>query len=128
LVVFSGEYGVACKERWRQELEDLSHEQSVIIDFSDVTHLDATCMTEMLIMHDLRHAKGFERATVILRQPAIRRLFDAFKMHDVLRIVDSLADAPGGRRPAPVVHHAFCGTNGTGAARATPYLSPASKC
>ena len=84
-------------------------------------------MTEMLIMHDLRHAKGFDRETVILRQPAIRRLFDAFKMHDVLRVVDSLADAPGGHRPGPVVHHAFPGTNAT-AAPGAPYLSPASKC
>jgi len=77
LVVFSGEYDVSCRKRWRDELERLSCEPNVIIDFSDVTYLDATCMTELLRLHERRHAKGFGRETVVLHRPVVRRLFES---------------------------------------------------
>lgn len=96
LVVFSGRYSVARKGR-----------------LSAVTHLDATCITEMLRMHALRRAKGFARETVILHQPAIRRLFDVFRVHDVLSVVDSLDDARANHRFAPIVQYAFYGATGS---------------
>jgi anti-anti-sigma regulatory factor len=108
LTVFSGEYDVDCKQQWSQELEDLCCEPSVIIDFSDVTSLDATCMAEVLRMHARRQAKGFARETIILGQPRVRRLFDLHKMHDVVNVVESLGDAIGQHSFAPRVQYAFC--------------------
>jgi anti-anti-sigma regulatory factor len=93
LVVFSGEYGVACKEQWREELASLCAEPNVIIDFSDVTRLDAMCVTEVLRMHERRRAQGFDRETVVLGQTTVRRLFDLLRMNDVVRVVESLDDA-----------------------------------
>jgi anti-anti-sigma regulatory factor len=112
LLVFSGGYDVTCKQQWCEELASLCSEPNVIIDFSGVTYLDATCVTEVLRMHARRNAKGFDREVVILGQPTVRRLFDMHKMHDVVRVVESLDDAMEWQRSQPVVHYAFCGGDG----------------
>jgi anti-anti-sigma regulatory factor len=112
LTVFSGEYDVTCKRQWSEELDGLCSEPNVIMDFSEVSYLDATCITEILRMHARRHDKGFDRETVILGQPPVRKLFDLLKMNDVVRVVQCLDDATGPQRFAPIVHHAFCGSGG----------------
>jgi anti-anti-sigma regulatory factor len=63
-MVFSGAYDVTCKRQWSEELERLCTEPNVIIDFSDVSSLDATCLTEMLRMHERRRDNGFDRETI----------------------------------------------------------------
>ncbi|MGA2759706.1 MAG: hypothetical protein ABSF08_05205 [Candidatus Cybelea sp.] len=111
LMVFSGEYDVRCKRRWSEELAGLCAEPNVIIDFTDVTSLDATCVTEVLRMHARRRDKGFDRETVILGQLPVRRLFELHKMQDVVRVVDSLDDAMVHPAYAPVTQHAFLGSS-----------------
>jgi len=115
LMVFSGEYDVTCKRQWSEVLDGLCSEQNVIIDFSDVSYLDATCVTEMLRMHARRHDKGFDRETVILGRPIVRRLFDLLKMQSVVRVVECLDDAMQLQRSAPIVSYAFSGIAGTAA-------------
>lgn len=119
-MVFSGKYDVTCKRQWSEELEGLCSEPNVIIDFSDVSHLDATCVTEMLRLHERRHDKGFDRETVILGQPPVRRLFDLLKMQEVVRVVECLDDATGPQRFAPIVHYAFCVSDGAAARKRVP--------
>ncbi len=117
LMVFSGEYDVTCKRQWSEVLEGLCCEPNVIIDFSDVSYLDATCLTEMLKMHARRHDQGFDRETVVLGRPLVRRLFDLLKMQGVVRVVECLDDALQLQRLAPTVRHAFCGNAGTATRR-----------
>ncbi len=125
LMVFSGEYDVSCKRRWSEELAGLCAEPNVIIDFSDVTSLDATCVTEVLRMHARRRDKGFDRETVILGRLPVRRLFELHKMEDVVRVVDSVDDAMEQPAPAPVARYAFLGSVGDSNGRARgPSLSP----
>jgi anti-anti-sigma factor len=109
LIVFSGEYDVSCRKQWREELERLSCEPNVIIDFTNVSYLDATCMTELLRLHEHRHAKGFGRETVVLHRPLVRRLFELLHMQDGLRIVETLDEAVDKEELAPIVRHAFEG-------------------
>lgn len=109
LIVFSGEYDVSCRKRWREELERLSCEPNVIIDFSDVTYLDATCMTELLRLHERRHANGFGRETVVLHRPLVRRLFELLQMKDVLRVVETVDEAVDKKELGLIVRHAFAG-------------------
>ena len=109
LVVFSGEYDVSCRKQWREELERLSCEPNVIIDFSNVTYLDATCMTELLRLHERRHANGFGRETVVLHRPLVRRVFELLQMQDVLRVVETVDEAVDKKELAPIVRHAFEG-------------------
>lgn len=109
LMIFSGAYDVTCKEQWSEELETLSTEPNVIIDLSDVSYLDATCLTEMLRMHERRRHNGFDRETIILGQPPVRTLFGLLNMEGVVRVVESLTDATDPQTSAPMVRHAFCG-------------------
>jgi anti-anti-sigma regulatory factor len=109
LMIFSGAYDVTCKRQWSAVLEGLCAEPDVIIDFSDVSYLDATCVTEMLRMHRRRRDNGFDSETIILGQPPVRKLFDLLKMEGAVRVVECLNDATQSRRPAPTVHYAFCG-------------------
>lgn len=109
LMIFSGAYDVTCKRQWSQELEGLCTEPNVIIDFSDVSYLDATCLTEMLRMHERRRDNGFDRETIILGQPPVRRLFDLLKMEGVVRVVECLGDATEPQRSTPTVRRAFFG-------------------
>jgi anti-anti-sigma factor len=109
LIVFSGEYDVSCRKQWREELERLSCEPNVIIDFTNVSYLDATCMTELLRLHERRHASGFGRETVVLQRPLVRRLFELLQMQDVLRVVETIEEAVDKKELAPIVRHAFEG-------------------
>jgi anti-anti-sigma regulatory factor len=108
-MIFSGAYDVTCKRQWSEELEGLCTEPNVVIDFSDVSYLDATCLTEMLRMHERRRDNGFDRETIILGQPQVRKLFNLLKMEGVVRVVECLDDETVPQRSAPIIHHAFCG-------------------
>ena len=111
-MIFSGAYDVTCKRQWSAVLEGLCAEPDVIIDFSDVSYLDATCVTEMLRMHRRRRDNGFDSETIILGQPPVRKLFDLLKMEGAVRVVECLDDATGPRRFAPKVSYAFSGNGG----------------
>lgn len=115
LMVFSGQYDVTCKRQWSEVLDGLCSEPNVIIDFSDVSYLDATCVTEMLRMHARRHDQGFDREIVILGRPIVRRLFELLKMQGVVRVVECLDDAMRLQRSAPIVRYTFSGIAGTAA-------------
>jgi STAS domain len=43
-VVFAGEYDLAVKEQLREELDRLVDEPAVVLDFSDVSYIDSTCV------------------------------------------------------------------------------------
>lgn len=118
-MIFAGAYDATCKRQWSEELDGLCSEPNVIIDLSAVSYLDATCLTEMLRMHERRRDNGFDRETIILGQPPVRRLFDLLKMEGVVRVVECLDDATGPQRSAPIVHRAFCGTSGVTARNAS---------
>lgn len=109
-MVFSGAYDVTCKRRWSAELERLCAEPNVIIDLSSVSHLDATCVTELLRMHAHRSGKGFDREIVILSQTRVRRLFELLSMQSVVRIVERLNDVTVPDGSSITVYRAFCGS------------------
>lgn len=107
LMIFSGAYDVTCKEQWSEEFETLCTEPNVTIDLSDVSYLDATCLTEIWRMHERRRHNGFDRETIILGQPPVRTLFVLLNMEAVVRVVESLDDATDLQTSAPIVRHAF---------------------
>jgi anti-anti-sigma factor len=90
VIVFSGEYDLARKEPLRKELETLNPQPNVILDFTEVAYLDSICVTELLRMHGLRAANGFETETVVVRNPSVRRLFDILGLNQVFRVVETI--------------------------------------
>jgi anti-anti-sigma factor len=110
VMVFAGEYDLTSKEQLRTTLARLSTMPRVVLDFSDVTYLDSTVITELIRMRKLRAASGFERETIVFQHPPLKRLFDILDMGKVFRLVGTLDDAVE-KNGAPVtVQYAF--TNG----------------
>ena len=111
VIVFAGEYDLACKDQLRHELEPLESERSLVIDFSEVTYVDSTCITELLKMDSARKAKGYETAVIVIKRGnAVRRIFEIAELSTVFRIVDTLDEAVGKNGESSTVCHAFPGT------------------
>ena len=94
-IAFSGEYDLNSKERLRERLETLRCEPDVVIDFSGVTHLDATCVTELVRMHRHRRSLGFDRETIIVGDPSVQRCLDLLKMQLIFSVIDASNEAEG---------------------------------
>ena len=47
IVVFAGEYDLACQKELRREFDRLHEQPNVVLDFSNVTYLDSTCIAEL---------------------------------------------------------------------------------
>ena len=91
VVVFSGEYDVACKEQFRQELSRLKASGDVVLDFSDVSYVDSTIVAELLLLAKDRIYAGLQAETIVLpNNSRIRRIFDLVHLGKVIRIVESL--------------------------------------
>ena len=89
VVVFSGEYDLGCKTEFTRQLRRLASEPNVVLDLSDVTYMDSWCVSEMLSWHRRRADKGFERETIIVRTPLMRRLFSILELERFFTIVPS---------------------------------------
>ena len=111
VMVFAGEYDLTSKEQLRTTLARLSTMPRFVLNFSDVTYLDSTVITELIRMRNFRAASGFERETIVFQHPQLKRVFDILDMGKVFRLVETLDEALE-RNGAPVtVQYAF--TNGT---------------
>lgn len=61
VMIFGGEYDLACKEHLRADLERLANVQDVVLDFTDVTYIDSTVVVELIRINQIRSSKGYKR-------------------------------------------------------------------
>lgn len=108
VVVFSGEYDVACKEQLREELDRLVAFERVVLDFADVTYIDSTTVGELVRMHKRRAENLFERETIVVRNRGVQKVFDLLELRKVFQLVGTLEEAV---EPSvePTVRRAFSG-------------------
>jgi|HubBroStandDraft_4_1064222.scaffolds.fasta_scaffold1149460_1 anti-anti-sigma factor len=108
VVVFSGEYDIACIEQLREELGRLVAMERVILDFTDVTYIDSTTVGELVRLHKRRAENLFERETIVVRNRGVQKIFDLLELRKVFRLVATLEEAvdPGVQT---TVRRAFCG-------------------
>ena len=111
VMVFAGEYDLTSKEQLRTTLALLGTAQRVVLDFSDVTYLDSTVITELIRMRNLRAATGFQRETIVFQHPALKRVFDILEMGKLFRLVGTLDEAVDKDGADVTVRYAF--TSGT---------------
>lgn len=90
VMIFGGEYDLACKEHLRADLERLANVQDVVLDFTDVTYIDSTVVVELIRMNQIRCSKGYKRETIVLQNPNIKRLFTLLSLQDVFHFVPEL--------------------------------------
>lgn len=86
VALFAGEFDIARKDELRIELEQLASVPSVVLDFTDVTYIDSTCIGEVIRLHNLRAENQFERETVIVNNENLRRIFQLLELNKLFHI------------------------------------------
>ena len=81
---FSGEIDFTTREELRTKLAPLSEAQAPIVDLSAVTYMDSSALG--------RDRSGRTRVWVVA-SPAVRRLFEAAGLNDVLSVATTLDEA-----------------------------------
>jgi anti-anti-sigma regulatory factor len=92
-MMLSGEYDLTSKEQLRAAFGSLYEIPSVALDFTKVTYIDSTVISELVRMHNARSASGLERETIVVNDRNLLKLFDILNFSKVFRVVDNLDDA-----------------------------------
>ena len=109
VVVFAGEYNVNSKARLHRELGRLTTKPRLVLDFSEVTYMDSTCIAELMRMEQRRVAAGFDRAFIAAQTPVLLRIFTVLSLDRVFRVVPSVEAAAQGDAETLSVEYAFSG-------------------
>lgn len=112
VIVFAGEYDLACKDQLRDEFLSVQSEPSLVLDLSEVSYVDSSFVTQLLRLHQYRHASTFATETIVLRHPMLRRLFAVLGLQSTFRLVDTLDEAIGTNGEVTSIRYAFSGTTG----------------
>ena len=113
LAVFAGEYNVGLKARLQRELGRLASKPSLVLDFSEVTYMDSTCIAELMRMEQRRGAAGFEATRIVMHAPVLLRIFTVLTLDRVFRVVPTMEAALDGYDGTVQVEYAFCGDDET---------------
>ena len=103
---------LAAKQRLREDLAYLVSVPNVILDFSEVTYIDSTVIAELVRMHRLRAENLYERETIVVQTPSLRRLFKLLNLQNIFEIVSVLEDARCNDRDAVTLRSASPGQPG----------------
>lgn len=110
VMVFCGEYDIACKEHLRLDLARLNDIRDVVLDFTDVTYIDSTLIGELIRLHQIREDKGYGPMAIVVQKPQLKRLFALLSLENVFRFTDKLGNAIPQSQPATALEYASVGT------------------
>lgn len=96
IVTFSGEYDVACKSELRTDLTASALDEPLVLDFSRVSFIDSTCVTELVIASGLRARAGLPPAAIVAPEGSVKRVLGMLQVNRLFRVVGSLDEAVGG--------------------------------
>ena len=88
VVVFTGEYDVACKDALRRQFRSIESEANVVLDFSDARYVDSSCVGELMMLRRARRRNGFARETIVVPpgDTAVKRIFDLCGVTQVFNV------------------------------------------
>ena len=88
MVVFTGEYDVACKEALKREFRRIESEPNVVFDLSEAKYLDSSCIGELLSLRKERRRLGFSRETIVVPpgETAVKRILDLCGLSQVFNV------------------------------------------
>jgi anti-anti-sigma factor len=92
VMVFGGEYDIACKEHLRDDLAPLTNAPDVILDFTDVTYIDSSFLNELVALHKNRDAKGYKSETIVVNNENLIKLFGLLGLQGVFAFVGGLEE------------------------------------
>jgi anti-anti-sigma factor len=105
IVTFAGEYDMPCKSALRRDMNDAADEDVVVLDFSAVTYIDSTCLTELALLSRSRKEAGREPATLVLPDGTVKRILSIAHIDSLFRTFPSLGEAMA-NRSEPFTHRA----------------------
>ena len=93
VVVFAGEYDLANKDGLRRTLRCLEKSDNLVLDLTEVTFIDSTFVSELILLEKAREAKNFARVTIVApSESVVRRVFDAVGITPILTLLESYND------------------------------------
>jgi anti-anti-sigma factor len=93
VVLARDEYDLLLCDDLAKELEPTYTHPNVIVDFSNVTYIDSTCLSRFVRMYKERTGRGFHSARFVIASKNIRNLFAILKFDAIWPVYESLEDA-----------------------------------
>jgi anti-sigma B factor antagonist len=97
IVALDGEWDVYRCPELDERLESAYAAPQVVLDLSNATYLDSTCLGALVRMRKERAARGLEPAHLVITSPMVRRIFEIVRLDRVWPIHDSLEAARKGK-------------------------------
>ena len=91
VVVFVDGCSNGARATFRAELERLKESPDVVLDFSRLDFIDASCTNELARLAGDRLAAGLPPLTVVVSDGAIKRLLEVVGLSRELRLIDETA-------------------------------------
>lgn len=90
VVVLAGEYDLSAKSELREELSHLYCASNAVLDISAVRFIDATFVSELILLVRSRREKGLSRVTVVIQANSmVRRVFAVTGILALFNVVES---------------------------------------
>jgi anti-anti-sigma factor len=87
------EWDIAYSNRLAWRLVATHDAPSVIVDMSNVTYVDSTCLGKLIRMRCERSERGFPPALIVLPSQHLRRVFEIVGFDKIWRLFDTLDEA-----------------------------------
>lgn len=97
-----GEYDIDRLPSLRAELERHYMDRYLVLDLTQVSYCDSTCLCEFIRMRKIRASAGIRPACFVVNNDRFGRLFRFLGLDEIFTVVESLEDAMTDRslRPA----------------------------
>ena len=110
VVVFAGEYDLANKTELRKELSRLHSARDLVLDMSEVTFIDSTFISELILLQNKRKKNGLSGVTVIAPPKSlVRKLFQITGIVSLLHVVEAYPVRDDGSAGSIIVEYAGVG-------------------
>lgn len=86
-VVFVGEYDLAAQRDFKTKLAEAEEEHDVIVDFTNVTYLDSSCITELLLFSRSRRERGLAPETIFVAAGPVAKVLQVSGVTKLCRVV-----------------------------------------
>lgn len=93
VITLEGEWDLARAEDLEKALEPAYDSPLVILDMTNTTYADSTCLGRLIRMRAHRRDKEFEAAHIVLPSPQLRKLFDLVGFDKIWPLFDTLEEA-----------------------------------
>lgn len=93
VIRLNGEWDLARVEELEALLAAAYDHPRVIIDMTDATYADSTCLGRLVKMRKARLEKGFPPSAIVLPSPQLRKLFELVSFDKMWPIYDTVEEA-----------------------------------